>query len=32
MAQNRIWVAITALAADLLAWAARLALPTMPAT
>ena len=27
MAQNRIWVAITALAQDLLAWCARLALP-----
>jgi hypothetical protein len=26
--QNRIWVAISALAADLLAWCARLALPT----
>ena len=29
--QNRIWVAITALAADLLAWCARLALPTTAA-
>jgi hypothetical protein len=28
MAQNRIWVAIAALAQDLLAWCARLALPT----
>jgi hypothetical protein len=27
MAQNRIWVAISALAQDLLAWCARLALP-----
>ena len=27
MAQNRIWLAITALAQDLLAWTARLALP-----
>ena len=26
-AQNRIWLAIAALAADLLAWCARLALP-----
>lgn len=32
MAQNRIWVAIAALAADLLAWTARLALPTHAAT
>ncbi len=29
--QNRIWVAITALAQDLLAWCARLALPTTAA-
>ena len=28
LAQNRIWVAIAALAADLLAWTARLALPS----
>ena len=32
LAQNRIWVAIAALAADLLAWTARLALPTHAAT
>jgi hypothetical protein len=32
LAQNRIWVAIAALAADLLAHAARLALPTAAAT
>ena len=32
MAQNRIWLAIAALAADLLAWTARLALPTTAAT
>ncbi len=31
-AQNRIWLAIAALAADLLAWTARLALPTHAAT
>jgi hypothetical protein len=31
MAQNRIWVAISALAQDLLAWCSRLALPA-PAT
>ena len=31
MAQNRIWLAISALAQDLLAWCARLALPA-PAT
>jgi len=30
--QNRIWVAITALAADLLAWCARLALPATAAS
>jgi hypothetical protein len=30
--QNRIWVAVAALAADLLAWTARLALPTTAAT
>jgi hypothetical protein len=28
MNQNRIWLAVAALAADLLAWTARLALPT----
>jgi hypothetical protein len=32
MAQNRIWVAISALAQDLLAWCARLALPTPAAS
>ncbi len=32
MAQNRIWLAIAALAADLLAWSARLALPAAAAT
>jgi Transposase DDE domain group 1 len=32
MAQNRIWLAIAALAADLLAWCARLALPTSAAS
>jgi hypothetical protein len=32
MAQNRIWLAIAALAADLLAWTARLALPASAAT
>jgi hypothetical protein len=32
MAQNRIWLAIAALAADLLAWIARLALPASAAT
>jgi hypothetical protein len=32
MAQNRIWLAIAALAADLLAWTARLALPITAAT
>jgi hypothetical protein len=32
MAQNRIWVAVAALAADLLAFTARLALPTAAAT
>jgi hypothetical protein len=32
MAQNQIWVAIAALAADLLAWTARLALPGSTAT
>ncbi|WP_214370463.1 transposase [Pseudonocardia sp. H11422] len=31
MNQNRIWLAVTALAADLLAWTARLALPTTAA-
>jgi hypothetical protein len=31
-AQNQIWLAITALAADLLAWCARLALPASAAT
>lgn len=31
-AQNRIWLAITALAQDLLAWTARLALPAQVAT
>ena len=31
MAQNRIWLAIAALAADLLAWTARLALPASAA-
>jgi hypothetical protein len=31
-AQNRIWLAIAALAADLLAWTARLALPAQVAT
>ena len=31
-AQNRIWLAIAALAADLLAWCARLALPAQVAT
>ena len=30
--QNRIWLAIAALAADLLAWTARLALPASAAT
>ena len=30
--QNRIWLAISALAQDLLAWTARLALPTTAAT
>jgi hypothetical protein len=30
--QNRIWLAIAALAADLLAWTARLALPATAAT
>ncbi|MDT7653218.1 MAG: hypothetical protein QOI36_4624 [Pseudonocardiales bacterium] len=30
--QNRIWLAITAFAADLLVWTARLALATSPAT
>jgi hypothetical protein len=30
--QNRIWVAVAALAADLLAWTARLALPASAAT
>ena len=29
--QNRIWLAVTALAADLLAWTARLALPATAA-
>ena len=32
MAQNRIWLVIAALAADLLAWTARLALPTSAAS
>jgi hypothetical protein len=32
LAQNRIWLAIAALAADLLAWCARLALPATAAT
>jgi DDE family transposase len=32
LAQNRIWVAIAALAADLLAWTARLALPAHTAS
>ena len=32
MAQNRIWLAIAALAADLLAFTARLALPTSAAS
>jgi hypothetical protein len=32
MAQNRIWLAIAALAQDLLAWTARLALPAQAAT
>lgn len=32
MTQNRIWLAIAALAADLLAWTARLALPATAAT
>lgn len=32
MAQNRTWPAITALAADLLAWCARLALPAHAAS
>lgn len=32
LAQNQIWVAIAALAADLLAWTARLALPPAAAT
>ena len=32
MAQNRIWLAIAALAADLLAWTARLALPASAAS
>jgi hypothetical protein len=32
MTQNRIWVAISALAQDLLAWCARLALPTPAAS
>lgn len=32
LAHNRIWVAITALAADLLTWTARLALPSPAAT
>jgi Transposase DDE domain group 1 len=32
MAQNRIWLAISALAQDLLAWCARLALPAKAAT
>ena len=32
MAQNRIWLAIAALAHDLLAWTARLALPTSAAS
>jgi len=31
MAQNRIWLAIAALAQDLLAWTARLALPASAA-
>ncbi len=31
-AQNRIWLAIAVLAADLLAWCARLALPAQVAT
>ena len=32
MTQNRIWLAIAALAADILAWTARLALPSSAAT
>ncbi|HEX6402392.1 MAG TPA: hypothetical protein VF003_04400 [Pseudonocardiaceae bacterium] len=32
LAHNRVWVAIAALAADLLAWTARLALPAHAAT
>jgi hypothetical protein len=32
LAQNRIWLALAALAADLLAWTARLALPASAAT
>jgi Transposase DDE domain group 1 len=32
LAQNRIWLAVAALAADLLAWCARLALPPTAAT
>jgi hypothetical protein len=32
LAQNRIWLAVAALAADLLAWCARLALPATAAT
>jgi hypothetical protein len=32
LAQNRIWLALAALAADLLAWTARLALPALAAT
>ena len=31
MNQNRIWLAVAALAADLLAWTARLALPATAA-
>ena len=32
LAQNRVWLALAALAADLLAWTARLALPALAAT
>jgi hypothetical protein len=32
LAQNRIWLTLAALAADLLAWTARLALPALAAT
>jgi Transposase DDE domain group 1 len=32
LAQNRLWLAVAALAADLLAWCARLALPATAAT